>query len=179
MILTGPEIIKQHEARQVIIDPFSTEQITPNSYDFRLGGEIRKYAVPVLDARQDMATEVVPWTKTENDDGDSMVLHPGTIYLAHSEEVMGSSHFAPMIKGKSSIARLGLFVHIAAGLIDPGFVGQWTLTLYAVQPVRVYRGMLIGQATFWTLDGTAAAYRKTATPSLGIEKSDSHLHFST
>ncbi len=178
MILTGPEIVKQREAGHIIIEPFTPEQITPNSYDFRLGEEIRKYTVPVLDPRQEMPTEIVPWE--DNGTTASMILHPGTVYLAQTLEIMGSrdsNRFAPMIKGKSSIARLGLFVHISSGLIDPGFVGQWTLTLHAVQPVRVYRGMLIGQATFWALDGAPVDRPRALKSKLEKEKSDGYQPF--
>jgi dCTP deaminase len=40
-----------------------------------------------------------------------------------------------MIEGRSSIGRLGLFVHVTAGFGDVGFCGYWTLEMFAVQPV--------------------------------------------
>ena len=44
----------------------------------------------------------------------------------------------PMIEGRSSIGRLGLFVHVTAGFGDVGFCGFWTLEMFAVQPVRIF-----------------------------------------
>jgi dCTP deaminase len=50
-----------------------------------------------------------------------------------------------MIEGRSSIGRLGLFVHVTAGFGDVGFCGFWTLEMFAVQPVRIYAGVAICQ----------------------------------
>jgi deoxycytidine triphosphate deaminase len=36
MILTGTEIVRQHNADRITIDPFDVDQVNPNSYDFRL-----------------------------------------------------------------------------------------------------------------------------------------------
>ena len=46
-----------------------------------------------------------------------------------------------MIEGRSSVGRLGLFVHVTAGFGDVGFCGYWTLEMFAVQPVRIYPGV--------------------------------------
>ena len=85
-------------------------------------------------------------------------LSPDKIYLGHTIETMGSKRFVPIIRGKSSIGRLGLFIHITADLIDLGSINQWTLMLHAVQKVKVYPGMLIGQVTFWKVDGDIVLY---------------------
>ena len=46
-----------------------------------------------------------------------------------------------MIEGRSSIGRLGLFIHVTAGFGDVGFCGYWTLEMFAVQPIRIYAGI--------------------------------------
>jgi dCTP deaminase len=71
---------------------------------------------------------------------------------------MGSTRYVPIIKGRSSIARLGLFITITADLIDIGSINQWTLQLHCVVPVRVYPGMPIGQVTFWKAHGKIELY---------------------
>ena len=35
-----------------------------------------------------------------------------------------------MLEGRSSIGRLGLFIHITAGFGDVGFEGFWTLEIF-------------------------------------------------
>ncbi|MFT7835891.1 hypothetical protein Q5530_07050 [Saccharothrix sp. BKS2] len=83
----------------------------------------------------------------------------GRIYLAGTAERMGSEHYVPIIRARSSIARLGLFIHVTADLIDIGSINNWTLQLHAVQPVRVYPGMRIGQVTCWSVEGEIELYR--------------------
>jgi dCTP deaminase len=152
MILTGREIIREVEATRIRIDPFSRDQINPNSYNFRLGAEIKYYKERVLDprVRQETISEFIPQA--------GLVLQPDRVYLGHTEETMGSDHYVPIIRGRSSTARIGLFVHITADLIDIGSYNQWTLQLHAIQPVRVYARMLIGQVTFWCVKGEITLY---------------------
>jgi dCTP deaminase len=53
---------------------------------------------------------------------------------------------------------LGIFIDITADLIDLGSINKWTLQLHSVMPVRVYKGMLIGQVTFWVAKGDKTFY---------------------
>lgn len=152
MILTGPEIERQVNAGQIRIDPFDPARLSPNSYDFLLGDEICWYENEVLDCRQENRAVY----QTLGPQG--MVLQPGRIYLANTAERMGSEHYVPIIRARSSIARLGLFIHVTADLIDIGSINRWTLQLHAVQPVRVYPGMRIGQVTFWCTKGDIVLY---------------------
>jgi dCTP deaminase len=63
-----------------------------------------------------------------------------------------------MIEGRSSIGRLGLFVHVTAGFGDVGFCGYWTLEMFAVQPVRIYAGVAICQIFYHDIYGTHSEY---------------------
>ena len=72
---------------------------------------------------------------------------------------MGSNRYVPIIRGRSSTGRLGIFVDITADLIDLGSINQWTLQIHVVQAVRVYPGMLIGQVTFWQTYGRREQYK--------------------
>lgn len=152
MILTGLEIERQRSLGRIQIEPFRPEQVNPNSYNFRLGHLLKWYRSKTLDPKikQDVEECELPLS--------GIVLYPGRIYLGHTEEVMGSDFYVPIIKGRSSIARLGLFIHVTADIIDIGSHNQWTLQLFAVQPVKVYRGMLIGQVTFWCVSGEIKLY---------------------
>ena len=64
-----------------------------------------------------------------------------------------------MLEGRSSVGRLGLFVHITAGFGDVGFRGYWTLEMFAVQPIRVYPGVPIAQIFYHTVEGVVTDYR--------------------
>lgn len=65
----------------------------------------------------------------------------------------------PLLFGRSSVGRLGLFVEITAPIGDIGFHGQWTLMLTPIRPLRVYEGMKIGQIMFFVSTGAIDLYR--------------------
>jgi dCTP deaminase len=153
VILTGREIERQVKLGRIEIDPFDSRRINPNSYNFRLGRTIKWYREDVLDVRKHNDTEMADLGS------DGMILSPDRIYLGHTEEVMGSDYFVPIIRARSSVARLGLFIHVTSDLIDIGSHNQWTLQLHAVQPLRVIPGLEIGQVTFWTIEGEVSLYR--------------------
>jgi dCTP deaminase len=153
MILTGTEIQAARARGEIVIEPFDEAQLGPNSYDFRLGDRARWYTEPLLDARGANPTESARITE------DGLLVTPDRLILCNTHETMGSDRFVPIIRGRSSTGRLGLFIDITADLIDLGSVNQWTLQLHAVMPVRIYPGMLIGQVTFWRVQGPIRLYR--------------------
>lgn len=152
MILTGNKIEEEISANRIAIEPFTKEQINPNSYDFRLSDKILIYKNNILDPK--IKQEVIEIEIPE----EGYVLEPNKIYLGSTKEIMGSDYFVPIIRAKSSIARMGLFVHITADLIDIGSINQFTLQLHAVQRVKIFPNMLIGQVTFWETLGEVTLY---------------------
>ena len=171
MILTGAEIIKEVKKGNIIIDPFIIDQINPNSYNFRLGNTIKVYKNKVLDAKHKNETKTIEIPET------GLLLKPSILYLAHTMEKMGSEKYVPIIRGRSSTGRLGLFVHITADLIDIGSINQWTLMMHAVQDVIIYPNMLIGQVTFWCTKGDIKLYTGKYQGSIGPVESQSYKDF--
>lgn len=171
MILTGKEITKEVQSGKIQITPFHSDFINPNSYDFRLGGKILTYDSYELDTKKDnsVSEHIIPT--------DGMILQPGKIYLGHTVETIGSNFFVPIIRAKSSIARLGLFVHITADLIDIGFIGQFTLQLNPVQPIRLYPDIRIGQVTFWQVSGQITLYDGKYQNAVGPKRSKNYVDF--
>jgi len=152
MILTGDEIKNEYQLGKIKISPFNENQINPNSYDFRLGNIIKTYKNELLDPMVKQETNTIDISQ------QGIMLFPNKIYLGHTYETMGSDFYVPIIRAKSSIARQGLFIHVTADLIDIGSYNEWTLQLHAVQPIKIYAGMLIGQVTFWTVQGEIKLY---------------------
>jgi dCTP deaminase len=152
MILTGSEIKKQVEHGMIVIDPFEEEQINPNSYNYRLGDDYSQ--VPELlslgHSDQDESFQRIP--------EDGLQLEPGIIYLANTYETIGSSKYVTLLIGRSSVARLGLFLQISADLGNLGPAHKWTLELTCVQPIIVYPRMKIGQVSFWVPAGDIREY---------------------
>ena len=153
MILSGSEILDAVHRSEIVIEPFDQEAVGPNSYDFRLGDRGLMYENLALDPKID--NPIRPFSVPS----DGFMLSPDKVYLVNSHEVVGSSIYVPIVRGRSSVGRLGLFIHITADLIDVGSVNQLTLQLHCVQPVRIYPMMLIGQVTFWRIDGEVNLYQ--------------------
>ncbi|MEY9855097.1 dCTP deaminase [Catenulispora sp. GAS73] len=152
MILTGPEIAAAQRDGRLRIDPFDLAAVNPNSYNLRLGPTLLQYNVPVLDAARPNPTREM----TVGESG--VVLQPGRLYLGHTIETAGSDVFVPLLFGRSSVGRLGLFVEITAPIGDIGFHGQWTLMLHPTVAVRVYAGMRISQIMFFLSKGPIDTY---------------------
>ena len=152
MILTGSEIEKNVANKKIVIDPFDSSRINPNSYNFTLGNKLVVYENFVLDCRTENPTREITIPE------EGFTLAPNTIYLACTDEIIGSDFFVPIIRGRSSIGRLGLFINITADLIDIGSINKLTLQLNAVQPVTIYPKMQIGQVTFWVPSGEIEKY---------------------
>lgn len=154
MILTGPEIEAAVADGRLRIDPYDPDQVNPNSYNVRLGDTLITYAEPVIDAYSHNPTRV---QRIDPDHG--FVLQPGELYLGHTQERVGTDAFVPLLFGRSSVGRLGLFVEITAPIGDIGFHGQWTLMLSPIRPLRVYPGMRIGQIMFFLCVGPIDLYQ--------------------
>jgi dCTP deaminase len=152
MILTGSKIIDARQRGDIVIEPFRRSQVGPNSYDFRLGDRCRTYVRRTLDAARMNETRLLDIPRR------GLALRPNVLYLVNTFETMGSTKYVPIIRGRSSVGRLGLFIDITADLIDLGSINQWTLQLHCVQPLRIYPGMLIGQVTFWKTFGRRTLY---------------------
>lgn len=152
VILTGPEIIENRMNGKIVIEPFIPENCNPNSFNFRLGDTLRVYAEFPLDPKRQNRYLNLPIPP------EGFVLQPSRLYLGHTMEVLGSKYFAPTYAARSSVARLGLFINLSASLGDIGFIGQWTLQLFSLHPLRVYAGMKIGQMMWWKPQGTIRLY---------------------
>lgn len=165
MILTGPEITAAAQDGRLRITPFTPDQVNPNSYNVRLGPTLVTYTADVLDAHQPNRTTEFTISS------DGYVLQPGELYLGHTLEEVGSDTFVPLLFGRSSVGRLGLFVEITAPIGDIGFHGQWTLMLTPIRPLRVYAGMRIGQIMFFASVGPVALYRGKYQAAVGPQPS--------
>ena len=165
MILTDREIQAFLASKQIIIDPNPPPNaFSSTSLDLTLDepGEIWKampgqpirpndpgYSFRSLDARKDKVkldaypfksqSLLLAWTKEE-------------IHLPYT------SRIAARVEGKSSLARLGLLVHMTAPTIHAGFRGQIQLEMYNLGPYDIIldHGMTICQLIFEISFGTPA-----------------------
>lgn len=152
MILSGLKIAEEVKAGRISISDFDEKRLNPNSYNLRLAGEVLCYENRFLDMKKHNDYHIDYMT-----DG-GMVLYPGKLYLARTMERTRTDCYVPMLEGRSSVGRLGIFIHATAGFGDVGFDGYWTLELSCVQPVRIYPGVEICQIYYHTIDGEYEPY---------------------
>ena len=151
MILSGKEI----ESRindEIIIDPFDKNRINPNSYNLSLHNELIMYKNSLLDMKKDNKVEKLKIPS------NGLVLEANRLYLGRTVEYTETRNLVPMLEGRSSIGRLGLFVHVTAGFGDVGFKGFWTLEIFCIQPIKIYPNVEICQVYYHTLEGSHEDY---------------------
>lgn len=154
MLLSDSDIRKFVSDHTIGYEPYNERYLQPSSIDMTLDSMIRvpKRGLRAIDLKH------VPAGHTSEDliPEEGYVLQPGTFLLASTREVLSLPSFiAARVEGKSSLGRLGMAIHITAGYIDPGFVGNVTLEIrnFAPWSLRIYEGMPIAQVAFMMMNG--------------------------
>ncbi len=152
MILSGKEILR-HIGKDIIIEPFDEKRVNPNSYNLSLANELLVYDDDILDMKKLNPSKkiIIP--------EEGLLLKPNTLYLGRTNEFTRTDKYVPMLEGRSSIGRLGLFIHITAGFGDIGFSGYWTLEIFCVQPIIVYPNVEICQIYYHDIHGEYDLYK--------------------
>jgi dCTP deaminase len=171
VILSDLQIRRAQLHGDIKIEPFDEKALGTNSYDVHLGETLMTYREGpwwerfgrwlfrrprVLDCRtpNDVVEHVIG--------PEGFVLKPGRLYLGVTKEYTETHKHVPFLDGKSSIGRLGIFIHCTAGRGDVGFCNHWTLEIVVVQPVRVYANMPIGQLIYFETSDVAVRYDQKA-----------------
>jgi dCTP deaminase len=153
-VLSDRDIRAAMEAGRVRIDPYDPTCLQPSSVDLHLDADFRVFRnnrYPYIDVRapQPDLTELVSIAEDEQ-----FILHPNEFVLGQTLEwVELPDDLVARLEGKSSLGRLGLLIHSTAGYVDPGWKGNLTLELSNVAnlPIALYRGMKIGQISFFEM----------------------------
>lgn len=151
MLLSGQEILRRKDT-DLLIEPFSEDRLNPNSYNLALHDELLVYEEVVLDAASPnryRRLEIPP---------EGLTLQPNILYLGRTVEYTESRGVIPMIQGRSSLGRLGLFINPGGSVGDIGYCGTWTLEMHCVQPVRIYPFMEACQIYFISIEGESDSY---------------------
>jgi dCTP deaminase len=173
MILSG-KAIRSRLGKDIIIEPFDESLLNPNSYNLSLHNELMVYEELALDmAKANRVRRIEIPT-------EGLVLQPNQLYLARTVERTETHNLVPQIEGRSSVGRLGLFVHVTAGFGDVGFSGHWTLEMFAIHHVRIYAGIPICQIFYHEICGEIEEYaskyqhNRDIQPSLLFEELAAH-----
>jgi dCTP deaminase len=171
LILTDREILISLDRRLITIEPCPEEEaFTSSAVDLTLDPLIAIVQEPtpalenVVDPRAKgfNAEEVMRRLSDEEtiDVKKGFPLIPKKLALAWTREYIEmktETRLAARVEGKSSLARLGLVVHMTAPTIHAGFEGRIRLEMmnHGAVPIRLWPGMRICQLIFETTLGTA------------------------
>lgn len=142
------------------------ERINGATVDIRLGNQFRVflgYTVACIDISGPKNEVSAALDRAMSNEillreGEAFFLHPGELVLAVTfESVTLPNNLVGWLDGRSSLARLGLMVHVTAHRIDPGWQGHLVLECYnsGKLPLALRSGMLIGALSFEPLSGPA------------------------
>lgn len=168
MILTDREIKIAVQRRLIRIEPEPDEDTAFSSTAVDLTLDSRLIAFneavegveEILDpSGNDVSRILRKITHPESIPATGYLLRPRTLMLGWTREFVGldiSTRIAARVEGKSSLARLGLGVHVTAPTIHAGFSGQIQLEIinHGGVPIRLKAGMRICQLIFETTLGT-------------------------
>ncbi|MDT9587688.1 MAG: dCTP deaminase [Candidatus Arsenophonus melophagi] len=167
MRLCDRDILQWLDTKKIIIEPRpSIERINGATVDICLNNKFRvfqDYTAPYIDLSGskneiNAALDRVMSAEITINHHDAFFLHPGELALAVTlESVTLPDNIVGWLDGRSSLARLGLMVHVTAHRIDPGWCGQIVLEFYnsGKLPLAVRSGMVIGALSFELLSGSA------------------------
>ncbi|WP_404402725.1 dCTP deaminase [Idiomarina seosinensis] len=165
MRLNDKEIEQALANGAIGVEPLPAAQnISGVTLDIHLGDEFRvlqDHAAAYIDisgsraAIEDAIKEVMSDEIKLRPD-QAFFIHPGEFALAVTHEsIRLPADMVGWLDGRSSLARLGLMVHVTAHRIDPGWSGQIVLEFYnsGKLPLALRPGMKIGAISFERLSG--------------------------
>jgi len=168
MRLCDSDIIQHLNDGQISIVPRpSDDMISGITVDLTLGNKFRVFqdhAAPYIDlsgpkAETEKALESIMSDEIVIGADQAFFLHPGELALAITHEsITLPDNLVGWLDGRSSLARLGLMVHVTAHRIDPGWSGNIVLEFYnsGKLPLALKPEMKIGALSFETMTGSAA-----------------------
>lgn len=164
MILTDREIRLSIQEGLIVIDPLpQASAYSSTSLDLSLDGSLRNFTESEdgLDLVIDPAAPGYKFAKAISRVSELQSIHPGDGFrLQKGRLVLGwtrervhlrsRARIAARVEGKSSLARIGLAVHVTAPTIHAGFEGQIQLEIinHGPLPIRLRVGMPICQLIF-------------------------------
>ncbi|MFT6154777.1 MAG: dCTP deaminase [Bermanella sp.] len=167
MRLSDGDIEAALESGRIKLTPQPDSKVISGiSVDLRLANHFRVFSnnsVPYLDLsgeREQLNKEIdqVMGKEIIIEGDNAFFIHPGELVLGSTlESVEIPDDLVGWLDGRSSLARLGLMVHVTAGRIDPGWKGQVVLEFYNLgkMPLALKPEMIICALSFETLSSPA------------------------
>lgn len=146
-LLTKQNILEEIKSKRLVIDPpLKSSQLNGASIDLTLGSDYRIFrqragAIDILET-----TDYKRYT-TKKSAGSILLKPQETILAITKEKISLPDNIVGWLEGRSRFARLGLLIHISAGLIHPGVKNRQVLEITNLSPniLRLHEGVRICQ----------------------------------
>ncbi len=167
MRLCDTDIIQHINDGKIKVEPTPDPSLISGvTLDIRLGNKFRVFndhVAPYVDlsgprVEMDKAIQSIMSDELLVEEGDAFFLHPGELALGVTfESITLPNNIVGWLDGRSSLARLGLMVHVTAHRIDPGWSGNIVLEFFnsGKLPLALRPMMKIGALNFETMSGPA------------------------
>ena len=170
MRLANSAILREIEDGNLVFVPeLSRDRVGPSSVDLTLSDTFHVVGTRFREQREAGIASVIElvqydWPRFVRISGEQRMVSSdeffeipvGELVIGYTRESVSlPRHLGGRIDGKSSIARIGLFVHISAPTIHPGWNGRIALEFYNVGPlpIRVRTGDTICQLILERVEG--------------------------
>jgi dCTP deaminase len=163
MVLSDRDIKKYIKEGKIKIKPKPNfeEQLGPCSLDLHLGNVFKIFKpsdYPYLDLKREIDfNDLMEEIKIKDD--APFILQPKAFVLTTTKEEFSlPNNLIARLDGRSSLARIGVVVHLTAARFDPGWQGKAVMELgnLSSMPVVLYAGITrICALTFETLSSPA------------------------
>lgn len=168
-ILTQNEIKKEMKKGNIRFSPpINDDQIKVASVDLHLGSSFRVYKIVKAGIKISENTDYKKYT-TEVEAKEFKLRPHETVLGVTREKITLPGDICAWIEGRSRFARLGLLIHISAGLIQPGVDNKQVLEITNLSPntLILQEGERICQLVFQRTSGKAVykgKFRSQAKP---------------
>jgi dCTP deaminase len=154
MALSNKKIMEEKRKGDIVIDPFSTKNLSTSSYDVTLGEYYFREKAPAIFENiyniydhthvkriwgtkperaclgRDLFKEYHNSLENIRPTDKVILIDPGETILAHTNEFIGGrNHITTMMKARSSLGRSFIAVCKCAGWGDVGYVNRWTMEI--------------------------------------------------
>ena len=153
MILSGSEILKAVKAGKIKIAPFVKQNVGAVSVDLRLGNHFRpmKASSKAIWLNNHVHYPAALEKEVVVPDGGGLTIKPRQMVLGITKEkITLSPGYVGWLQGRSTIARLGLSVHVSSSLVQPGSDNVQGLEIVnnSPSPIVLVPGVRICQVVF-------------------------------
>ncbi len=162
MILSDMDIRKniQDGVIKIVPAPNFEEQLGPCSLDLHLGNSFKIFKVSrysFIDLKNGANVDEMMEEVMVKDDAPFIIQPHDFVVAVTREEIILPPNMMGRLDGRSSLARLGLVIHVTAARFDPGWKGKAVMELgnLGTVPIVLYSGMRICSMTFEMLASSA------------------------